>query len=132
MKFWWKAYFWLVVVLVIATVILQFQFGQMPGPSDFFDYGVWLFSMVGVFGFAYSKLIVGKRLWQVWLPVVLIWDIGLMAKQYVFEPMEMEPWFMVVVLVIGGILVLPEYLALYLYGYRSDSLWSSKINRKSG
>jgi hypothetical protein len=125
-KFWWKAYFWLMAALVVGAVIFNLYFEETPAPSDIVDYGTWLFGLIGVFGFAYSKVIMSKRLWQVWLPIIVAWDVGVLTKQYVYEPVEMDPWLMVFVAVIAGVLVLPEYLALYLYGYRSGSLWAAK------
>jgi hypothetical protein len=124
--FWWKAYFWLMAALAVGSVFFDLRRSQTLIPFDMVDYGTWLFSLVGVFGFAYSKIILSKRLWQVWLPLVALWDIGGLVKQYFQEPVEMEPWFLLFVAVIAGIFILPEYLALYLYGYRSPSLWASK------
>ena len=125
-KFWWKTYFWLMAALVVGAVFSGLHFSETPELSDVVDYGTWLFSLIGVFGFAYSKIIMNKRLWQVWLPIVVLWDVGVLAKQYVYEPVEMEPWFLALLAVIAGVLILPEYLALYFYGYRSNPLWASK------
>ena len=125
-KFWWKVYFWLMTALAVAVFVFDFHFYEMSEPSDVLEYGIWFFSLIGVFGFAYSKIIVSKRLWQVWLPIVVLWDVGLSVKQYLYDSVEIESWFLALMIVIGGILVLPEYLALYFYGYRSNPLWASK------
>lgn len=112
--------------LVVGAVFSDFLYSTSRDPLDVVDYGTWLFSLVGVFGFAYSKIIVSKRLWQVWLPIVVLWDIGVLAKEYIYEPVEMESWFLVLMVIMAGILILPEYLALYFYGYRSNPLWAAK------
>jgi hypothetical protein len=125
-KFWWKTYIWLMAVLFAAAVSIDLYYYESRDILDIIFYGTWLFSLVGVFGFAYSKIIMSKRLWQFWLPIVVLWDAGLLVNQFIYEPLEMEPWFLVSVVVITGIMMLPEYLALYFYGYRSNPLWSLK------
>lgn len=110
--------------LVVITIFVSYE--EIPTPSDLVDYGTWLFSLIGVFGYAYSIGIIRKPLWQAWLPIVVLWDIGSMAYQQMHDPIEMEPWFIVIIALIAAIMLLPEYLALYLYGYRSNSLWTSK------
>lgn len=130
-NFWWKAYFWLTALLMTGAVFFALQYSQSPAWTDVVGYGTWLVSLIGVFGFAYSRTIINERLWQTWFPIVVLWDVGVLVTQYVYEPLEMEPWLMnpwllTVAAIITGILVLPEYVALYLYGYRSNPLWASK------
>jgi len=114
------------VALFVAAIIVDFFYYESRDILDIIYYGTWFLSLVGVFGFAYSKIIMSKRLWQVWLPIVVLWDTGVLVNQYMYEPVEMEPWFLVLVAVITVIVILPEYLALYFYGYRSDPLWHLK------
>lgn len=93
---------------------------------DVVDYTTWIISLTGVFGFAYSKPLVHKRLWQTWLPLAIAWDLATLARQHLSDMSETEPVSLVFVLVVVGVLFVPEYVALYLYGYRSDSLWSAR------
>lgn len=86
----------------------------------------WIFSLVGVFGFAFSRTILNRRLWQIWLPGVVIWDSAVLTEEYLHEPMAVDSWFILAYVLVGVILVLPEYVALYLYGYRSNLLWPTK------
>ena len=118
-KFWWKTYFWLVAGLLVVDVVrFPLHYSETLELTDIVDYGTWLFSLIGLFGFAYSKIILSKRLWQVLLPIVVLWDIRIWINLYAYESVG--------VAVVAGILILPEYLALYFYGYRSNPLWASK------
>lgn len=128
-KLWWKIYFWLMAILVVGALLLDARYSDGRDLLDILDYGTWLFSLVGVFGFAYSKVIMNKRLWQIWLPIVVIWDVSVPAIQHMHEPLEMEPWFLALAAAIAAMLVLPQYVALYFYGHRSDGLWSSGNTR---
>jgi hypothetical protein len=125
-KFWWKLYFWLMVGLLIGVVFLNLDYQESMTAVDFIYYATWLFSLVGVFGLAYSKVFLHKRVWQVWLPMVIAWDIGLEIYDYIQDPTELDPLAVAFIGVFFVILIVPEYVALYLYGYRSDLLWSKK------
>jgi hypothetical protein len=125
-KFWWKAYFWSIGLLAVSAIASSVYEQDHVEAFDVIDYATWIFSVVGVFGFAYSKPILHKRLWQIWLPLVIGWDLAALARQYMADPSEADPLLFATVVLIVGILFVPEYVALYLYGYRSDSLWSAR------
>lgn len=125
-KFWWKLYLWLMVALVIGAALSEPYSEESLEAPDIIDYGTWLFSLVGVFGFAYSRAFLRRRLWQAWLPIVVVLDVGLLVKQYAEDTTELDPQFIVFLVVFFVIIVVPQYVALYLYGYGSNSLWSAK------
>lgn len=126
-KFWWKLYFWLMISLVIVAAFYELYDENAMEVSDVADYGTWLFSLAGVFGFAYSKVFLHRRLWRVWLPIIVVWDIGFLVKQYLQDPVELDPSLLVFTAVFFVLIVAPQYLALYLYGYRSNALWATKM-----
>ena len=96
-------------------------------------YGTQLVTLIGVFGFAYSKSILSKRLWQIWLPmIILLRDAVLHAQGFWDESSGYGTLFLTLVTLFAVIFALPEYLAIYYYGYRSDPLWESTVKFKFG
>lgn len=124
--FWWKTYFWSIGVLAVGAIVFDVYEQRRVEAFDVVDYATWIISLAGVFGFAYSRAILHKRLWQAWLPLAIGWDLVTLTRQYMADPSETDPLLIVFVLLIVGILFVPEYVALYLYGYRSDALWSAR------
>lgn len=123
-RFWWQTYFWSIGLLAAGAIVYDVYAQPRVQAFDVVDYATWIISLAGVFGFAYSKTILHKRVWQVWLPLAVGWDLVTLARQY--SSAGTDPVSLVFVLVIVGLLFVPEYVALYLYGYRSDSLWSAR------
>jgi len=122
----WKIYFWLVSVLFAVVLVTEFI---EPGDDtivDAVDYATWGLSLIGVFGFAYSRVILSQRLWQIWLPIVVVWDIFILLRQFSKGQLELEVVTFVFIAVISVIVIIPEYIALYWYGYRSETLWQTK------
>lgn len=124
-KFWWKMYFWSIGLLAVGAIAADVYEQRRVEVFNVVDYATWILSLAGVFGYAYSRALLHKRFWQVWLPLAVGWDLLALIRQYTANPgADLAP--LVFVLFIVAILFVPEYVALYLYGYRSDALWSAR------
>lgn len=74
-KFGWKLYLWVMSGLLVAVVFYEVFESE---PSEFVDilaYGTWTFSLLGVFGFAYDRVVFDKDAARVpcavslWIPL---------------------------------------------------------------
>lgn len=118
----WKIYFWFLLAIV------GFLFGgflvQGLDMIKILDFPISLVSLAGLFGYAYHKGIGVSLFWKAWLPVVFVWDVStnfLWDGVFGFYGLD---WVEVTALiaVFYGIFM-AEYVALYLYGYRSGKIW---------
>jgi hypothetical protein len=123
-KWGWKLYLWIMAALFLGSIPLAVQSGYVFDLMDLADYGTWFMTLVGVYGLAYAKGILHKRIWRYWLPIVLVWDFGSQARGYLLDPASMDDRLVLYIVATGVVVALPGYVALYLYGYRSDGLWA--------
>jgi hypothetical protein len=125
-KFWWKVYFCLAALFAVASIWVVAGGEQAVSAIDVADFGWWTISLVGVFGFAFSKAIGRSEVWKVWLPLAVIWELGIFAYDYVYESERLDLWLTVLVVLTVAVLIIPQYVALYLYAYRSEPLWKNR------
>jgi hypothetical protein len=91
---------------------------------DVLDIPISLIALVGVFGYAYKRKIIGERFWQFWLFVAIGWDILVHGALEDFSDLgEISTIEIGIGLAVAALLILPQYIALYLYGFRSTALW---------
>jgi hypothetical protein len=129
-KLGWKIYFWIIAVLTVLALAFQVAgslgvelLADEPlGALDAVSYAIAAVTLVGVFGFAYSKALLQRRLWQAWLPVVVLADIYFFGYEVLYPELG-DLIGMITVVVFYAILSVPQYIALYLYGFRSSELW---------
>ncbi len=89
----------------------------------FIDYIAYLFEFVfllGVFGYAFGKKIFVNRLWQIFLPLVITWDIFFLIHIADLSVIEHSTFKFFGFSLVYFILLLPGYIALYLYGYQNE------------
>lgn len=139
----WKIYFWILTLVIVAGTGLYMaeSLGMMlpdeEGPIfeepwtwlDWLDTLIMGASLVGLFGFAYKKTVGKQRFWKRWFIFILIFDIAYIINDYrngIFDTEDM--WRPEIVFPLVIICILPYYFALYLYGYKSDSLWNPQQN----
>jgi hypothetical protein len=130
-KIGWKVYF------VVFSIVLLFAYYDSISSGitiyDFADIVISLIALIGFFGYSFNKPIHKQKLWRIWLFVILIWDLFynlyltaiLGVAQGVAQGGES---FTITEALISLILIFPEYVALYLYGYKSTALWENKNN----
>ena len=121
----WKVYFWF-----LAVVVLAFLTGSIMGPVSAIktiDIPLSLTALAGLFGFAYQRSILMKIFWKVLLPVVVVWDLIANFLWNGVSGLRDFAWFEIVfVIAVYYVLFLAEYVALYLYGFRSEKIWNKQ------
>ncbi len=125
---WWKIYFWFVFItecLYAAWVIADPE-GTDAGPSDYFDLVLYAFVLLALFGFAYSRRFLTKKTWQYFFPFILLWDLWFIFIDGDWEEvMRLGLIVFLVSLIIIIALMIPQYIALYCYGFREHELWQT-------
>lgn len=128
--FWWKIFFWLLVLLEGAAFIAVLWGEDALAWDDTCEMVIYVFVIAGVFGFAYGRTLFTERFWRCLIPVAALWDIFL-TGQGVYEAWHQEYFFVgvAIVAVLFGPVMFFQYLALYKYAFQSRPLWIAKTNR---
>lgn len=109
-------------MIIIFPLILIFEItdSKPSGILDYLDYMFWATALLGVFGYCYEKKIANKKFWKVYLPVVVIWDLFIGNRDIQNYPELSGTIYLFFATIIIFIIILPEYIGLYLYGYREN------------
>ncbi len=131
----WKIYFWFIVILISMSFFDTFMLGMSY--VDFFDLAFTIISCIGFFGFIYKKTFFSKAFWKKWLFIIIIWDIiyNTLLQDYselISEFSDLSTIEILVSMAIGIMIIIPYYVAIYLYGYKSFELWNEKDESKIG
>jgi hypothetical protein len=122
MKIGWKIYF-----IILSFLLLIAYFDIISKGSTFFDYLdiiISLIALLGLFGYSFRKQIFEMRLWQTWLFVIVNWDILYnLVLTHTLGVAQNNIKLGFIEYIISVFMVLPEYIALYLYGFKSSDLW---------
>jgi hypothetical protein len=123
----WKIYFFILSFLLLIAYFDIFRTGATL--FDFVDVIISLIALLGLFGYSFQRKIYEKKLWQIWLFVIIIWDViyNLLLTHTLGVAQNS------IKLSLGGYIfnmltLLPEYFALYFYGYQSSDLWNDHNN----
>jgi hypothetical protein len=115
MKIGWKIYF-----IILSFLLLIAYFDIISKGSTFFDYLdiiISLIALLGLFGYSFRKQIFEMRLWQTWLFVIVNWDILYnLVLTHTLGVAQNNIKLGFIEYIISVFMVLPEYIALYLYG----------------
>ena len=115
----WKVYFWFLTAVLVALYALTFS-QSAPAIYNYLDIPISLIALIGLYGYAFKKPIGHYNFWKIWLVAVVLWDISfnlVLPGRTVADPLNMAFF------LIWSAIILPEYVALYLYGFRSQPLW---------
>jgi len=118
----WKIYFWFLLVVV------GFLFGgflvQGLDMIKILDFPISLVSLAGLFGYAYHVSIGESLFWKAWLPVVFVWDVSTnFLWNGVFGFHGLDRLEVIAVIAVFYAIFMAEYVALFLYGFRSEAIW---------
>ncbi len=135
----WKIFFWIFTLIIIAATGLSMAESLSiilpeegdPRESEVWTWWDWVYlpilgiSIAGLFGYAYKKTIGERPFWRRFFVFLIIVDIIDTFHEYnigTFDPEVM--WRPEITFSILIALAIPYYLALYLYGYKSEKLWN--------
>lgn len=123
---WWKIYFWFVLIAqsIYMVSILVAPTAMEVKTSDYFDSLIYIGVLLGLYGFVYCKRILTKKVWQFFFPLLLFWDIWFTVIDGDWNEWLQAglPMMMIMVSVIS-VLMIPQYIALFRYGFREQALW---------
>ncbi len=106
----WKTYFWVITSLIIVGYASE----GFSSYWEIIDLPVLICALVGLFSYAYKKRIFNKIFWKSFLPIYIIWDLTynlVLSPEYSEEPIE------TIVILIGLIIALLLYIALFKYAF---------------
>ena len=106
--------------------------GESSTVFDWLDALMAITALVGVFGFVFRMRIFRSGFWQVFMWALLAWEITYnlvlaWRMDLALRPLGEDLW---AYLVVGLALVAPMYVVLYLYAYRSQSIWTGEAGPK--
>ena len=123
-------YFLLLAFFLCASAISVL--GESPTVFDWLDVPMAITALVGVFGFVFRMRIFRPGFWQAFMPALLAWEITynlVLAWQMdlALRPLGEDLW---AYLVVGLAFLAPMYVVLFLYAYRSQSIWAGQAGPK--
>ena len=127
------AWGWRVFAVFLGVMlVLSLPFVALQGVQPVFiaDVAMTCVSMVGLCGYAFHRRIGTQAFWRRWLPLAITWNV---AYALVFpaiglsvEPGEPPPSLVAGLMFAVPILV-PTYIGLFRYGYRSTEWWPATV-----
>ena len=125
-KIWWRTYFVVALSLTLISIYLESTEPPTANFSDVCDYLFTVVALAGVFGYAFQSRVLSLVFWRRYLPFVVVWDIGI-GSYWLYEIYPdydvADTWLLVSTVGILAAFLLIEYVALFLYGFRSSHLW---------
>lgn len=127
MKKFLKFYVWIMTFLVPLLFWYEFTDESVPDAVDYLDFVFWIIAMVGVVAYCYEKEVFVRRFWQAYFPFIILWDLYIVYREVAPDPEMNEPTLLLIFVVIYLIMVVPEYIGLYLYAYGNDQLNDNEV-----
>jgi hypothetical protein len=125
----WRIYFFIMIVILLWESIALFSDSLSITVNDHLNIAISLFSLTGLFGYAFKKLIFRQDFWAYWFLVLVFWDlIYNLHLSYVINTPEFldglhNLYFVLIIVLLPIAIRTPLYISLFLYGFRSKSLW---------
>jgi hypothetical protein len=123
--------FWRIYSLILVVILLPTYSRIMkcsPTIFDYLDMVICVGALLGLIGFSFGFRIISAKLWRVYFFLVISWDlfynilITMILDLAVHLPNEVKlGWTGVIV---SFAIIIPEYIGLFRYGYKSDDLWN--------
>jgi len=120
----WKIYFF---ISLITLLVSPFYYVLEPSTfkiKDAIDYIVWSIGLLGLFGFAYQRRIINVLFWKVWFFILVVWDTSFTINSFFEEPVKFDGLSIFIAAMIFIVLILPQYFAIYLFGFKSAQIWN--------
>ena len=116
---WWKAYFFVTACQIIGAPAGAYLSGTLSG-LDIVN-GIFIgVGLIGLYGYVFNVQIGPPRLWRIFLPIFLAWDIFVILIHAVITSPDLNAYYYIEVVALFTFLA-PQYVALYRYGRSHDS-----------
>ncbi len=122
---------WLIYAIALTAVLLGIFWMSLQQPytvADYVDIPLTIGALAGVYGYALNWRLGRPWVWLVMLVAIIVWDIV-----YNFFLRSFTHWGiddglgLLILLGVGFLIFLPEYIALLLYCRPSDAVWGRKV-----
>ena len=121
---WWKIYFFLITILSFLGLS-----SYITADNSGFPEYLSLFSLVvgtaGLFGYCFLKKILFPKFWMVFLVLYFLYGILYMFISKVDLRMGMSDTEFYISIVIGYVISIPGYFALFSYGRVKNPIWAT-------
>ena len=113
-----RAYVWVALVYHVTDVAYDQILGALEQPERVVEAAVMLVGFIGTLGFAHRWRVVSADLWKVW---VWVMPCTTLFVQFHVDQFALADW---PLWSFWHVVRLPAYVCLFLYGYRSEDLWT--------
>ncbi len=122
----WKVFFWILLLLETLSLISMFYDSEEELLINILELVIYSFILIGIYGFVYNKRILYRKLWAIFIPVGIIYDLYTVTTIELTTVDTMMELYIVFGIII--IIFLPmsffQYMALYKYSFKSVNIWS--------
>jgi hypothetical protein len=123
-KFAWVLYLLFVSIAYIFSLLTTFL-DSLPILLDYIDIPFSIVGLLGLFGYIFKIKIFNSTVWKIALFAIISWH----CFSYIYYPRPEIQNDVNIYMTIGSVVVivallLPAYTALYLYGYKSFTIWN--------
>ncbi|MCU7920517.1 MAG: hypothetical protein KZQ95_19500 [Candidatus Thiodiazotropha sp. (ex Epidulcina cf. delphinae)] len=121
----WKIYFFVLLLLYAIYVAAAILYPEVMRLEivDYIDLGFAMLALLGVFGYAFKKAVLNQSVWKVYLLFIILWDISFTVLRDEWIGGE-DLMYEILSLVIMALILIPQYVAIFRYGFRSKQLWA--------
>lgn len=122
----WKVYFWFCVIQFILNIRMAKE-NFIPA-MDIPNWVLMGVGLVGLWGFVYQKKVYIPLLWKLLLPIYFVWTLVYLAWIWTLQDPEIPDKILTYSLAGVFALALPQFWALYRYGFKYQRLWDTDGN----
>jgi hypothetical protein len=127
-----NGYKWYFFIFLLGSVAIYIDIfvNKSATAIDYFDLPLSLIGVFGLFGYAFKKQIINAFAWKVYFVIIVFWDIfAFLACPRQPLIVEVNLGVQIISLIFVVCFALPYYLAIYLYGYKSMTIWNKTHNK---
>ena len=122
----WKVFFWVLLVMEALSLGTMMVDSEQPLFEILIELLVYPLILAGLFGYAFNRRILVRRLWIGLIPIALCYDFYWIFESDWGLESSADPW---LELGLALSLVVPllvfQYLGLVNYAFRSPDIWHS-------
>lgn len=120
---WWKIYFFIITILS-ALGYTVYLFSEASGIAEYLSIVMFVIGAVGLYGYVFLRKIGWPVFWMVFLFVLIGYSILYYFVTDLELQGEMDDTTYYISNAIGFLISIPWYFALFLYGRKSDPIWT--------
>ena len=120
----WKVYFWF---MVASNAGFLWKVISRPTLMYAIDAAFNALTLVALYGFCFNRKLGFQKYWKVAFFIAVIQAVFFSMKEIFSEMIRLDLSAVIVGVIIGLALIVPIYVAMYLYAFKSDDIWKEGI-----